>query len=88
MALIFLFLLGVGNFAMHQAVLESRHALLGHLPWLTEPLGGKLSLVVEFGMLLGSMLLADGGSVGWVWGYFIYSGLNAWSAWLILSGRI
>jgi hypothetical protein len=88
LTIIFLFLLGVGNFAMHKAVLESRHVILAQMPWLFKPLGGKFSLIIEFGLLLGSMLLADGGSIGWVWGYTIYSALNGWSAWLILSGKI
>jgi hypothetical protein len=34
------------------------------------------------------MLMAAEGSLGWVWGYVIYTALNALSAWMILSGRI
>ena len=34
MALAFIFVLGIGNFALHKAVLESGHPLLGQMPWL------------------------------------------------------
>lgn len=89
MALIVLFLLGVGNFAMHQAVLESRHELLGRTPWFVHMLGtGKLGLAIEFLVLLGSMLMVDSGALGWAWGYAIYSLANAAAAWLILSHRV
>jgi hypothetical protein len=88
MALIFLFLFGIANFAMHKAVLESGHPMLGQVPWFFHLLGGRFSLLVEFFMLLGSMLMAAQGSAGWAWGYAIYSLINGLSAWLILSGRI
>ncbi len=88
MAIIFLFLLGIGNFAMHKAVLECGHPLLGQVPWFFQLLGGRFSLLVEFFLLLGSMLLAAEGSAGWAWGYAIYSALNGISAWLIVSGRV
>ena len=88
MAILVLFLLGVGNFAMHKAVLESGHPLLGQVPWFFDLLGGRFSLVVEFFMLLGAMLMVSQGSAGWAWGYAAYSGVNGLSMWLILSGRI
>lgn len=88
MAILFLFLLGIGNFAMHKAVLESGHALLRQVPWFFHLLGGRFSLVVEFFMLLGTMLMVSQGSAGWAWGYAAYSGINGVSAWLILSDRI
>ena len=88
MAILILFLLGVGNFAMHKAVRESGHPLLGQMPWYFHLLGGRLSLLIEFFMLLGAMLMAAEGSTGWAWGYATYSGLNGISAWLILSRRV
>ena len=88
MALLALFLLGVANFAMHKAVLESGHALLGRMPWFFHMLNGRFSLLVEFAMLLGAMLMAAQGSPAWAWGYAVYSLLNGLSAWLILSGRV
>jgi hypothetical protein len=88
MAIVALFLLGVVNFAMHKAVIESGHPLLGRTPWFVHMLSGRVSLGVEFLMLLGTMLMVDSGSLGWAWGYALYSGVNALAAWLILSGRV
>lgn len=88
MAILALFFLGVANFAMHKAVLESDHPLLKHMPFLLHGKGKRFSLAVEFILLLGAMLMVDAGSVGWAWGYFAYSLLNGLSAWMILSGRI
>jgi hypothetical protein len=89
MALAVLFFLGIGNFAMHKAVLESRHTLLGRVPWFVHMLGGgRLGLGVEFLVLLGSMLMVSQGSVGWAWAYVLYTVANAAAAWLILSNRV
>jgi hypothetical protein len=86
--LLLTFLLGVGNFALHQAVLESGHPLLGRTPWFVHLLGGRGSLVVEFLLLLGAMLLAGAGNGAWVWAYAGYTALNAVAAWLILTRRV
>ncbi|GGC28501.1 hypothetical protein GCM10011371_15050 [Novosphingobium marinum] len=88
MAILMLFVLGVANFAMHKAVLESGHPLLGRMPWFFHMLNGRISLAVEFLMLLGAMLLVASGSTGWAWGYALYSGANGLSAWLILTHRV
>jgi hypothetical protein len=87
-ALLVTFLLGIGNFAVHKAVLESRHPLLGQMPCLFRSPRGRASLVVEFMILLGAMLLVGSGSRGWAWAYAGYSGLNGFAAWLILSRRV
>ncbi len=88
MAILVIFLLGIANFGLHKAVLESRHPMLGQMPWFFHLMGGRFSLGVEFLMLLGSMLMVAGGSTGWAWGYGAYSVLNGVSAWLILSRRV
>lgn len=88
MFVVLTFLLGIGNFAVHRAVLNSGHPLLGHVPWLFRMMGGRFSLMIEFIMLLGAMLMVSGGSNGWAWFYAGYSAVNAGSAWLILSGRV
>lgn len=88
MALVLIFLLGVVNFAMHKAVLESGHPMLGAAPWYFHLLGGRVSLGVEFLMLLGTMLMVAYGSPGWGWFYAVYSLANGASAWLILTGRV
>lgn len=87
-ALSILFLLGIGNFALHKAVLESGHPLMQQLPWLFHSKGGGVSLLLEFFMLLGTMLMADSGAVSWAWGYGLYSAVNLASAWLILTRRV
>jgi hypothetical protein len=69
-------------------VLESGHPLLRQVPWFFHMLGGRIGLLVEFVMLLGSMLMIQSGASGWAWGYAAYSGTNAVSAWLILTRRI
>ena len=72
MGFVLTFLLGIGNFAMHKAVLESRHPMLA----------------LEFLLLVGALLLSASGHTGWGWAYLAYSALNAVSAWLILSRRV
>lgn len=88
MALVITFLLGIANFALHKAVLESRHPLLGQVPVLFRLHGGRFGLLFEFIMLLGTMLMVQGGGDGWGWFYAGYSAANATSAWLILSRRV
>lgn len=88
MGLIFVFLFGVANFALHKAVLESGHPLLAQLPALYRSPGGRVSLAFEFVLLLGSMLMVANGADGWAWGYAAYSLTNVLSAWLILGKRI
>lgn len=83
-----IFALGIVNFAIHKAVLESGHPMLQQIPWFFELMGGRFSLLVEFLMLLGVMLLVDAGSLGWAWAYLIYSLIQGLSAWLILTGRV
>jgi hypothetical protein len=91
MAIVIVFLLGILNFAAHRAVLESGHPLVDAMPQairsLGRMLGGRLSLLVEFVMLLGALWMVDAGSTGWAIAYLGYSALNGLSAWLILSGR-
>jgi hypothetical protein len=83
-----IFTLGVVNFALHSAVLDSGHPLVRQMPGFVRLLGGRLTLLAEFLVLLAAMLLAANGWAGLVWAYGGYSALNALSAWLILSGRM
>ena len=87
-AVIFVFLMGIGNFAMHKAVLESGHPLLGRMPWFVHMLGGRITLVTEFLVLLAAMLQVGNGWPAIVWAYLGYTALNIASAWLILTGRV
>ncbi len=87
MAILFTFLFGIGNFALHKAVLESRHPVIGLLPRFLVRSGGRASLIAEFAVLLAVLLLVANGHTGWSWGYFAYTASNAVAAWLILSNR-
>ncbi len=88
MAILFAFICGIANFALHKAVLESGHPLLGQVPWFFHLLGGRFGLAIEFLLLLGSLLMIATGASAWLWGYMAYSLINGLSAWLILSRRI
>ena len=88
MALLLVFVLGIANFALHRAVLESGHPLLVQIGWLFRSLGGRLGLTAEFLLLLGTMLEVASGATAWAAGYTAYTALSALSGWLILSGRI
>ena len=88
MAILFIFLLGVGNFALNPAIVDSGHPLLDQMPWLAHVFSRRLSLTIEFLMLLSGLLLASEGIVWGALAYLGYSLLNAISAWLILSGRV
>ena len=88
MVIFFVFLLGIGNFALHKAVLESRHPLVAQMAWLVNRLGGRGSLALEFALLLASLVIVAAGHSGWALVYLGYSVLNGISAWLLLSGRV
>ncbi len=87
-AVVLILILGVANFALHKAVLESGHPLLGRVPWFVHLLGGRISLATEFLLLLAALLLTSQGLVVWAWGYLAYTAFNAAAAWLILSNRV
>lgn len=86
--LLMIFVLGVGNFALHKAVLESEHPLLDQVPGYVHMLGGRMSMITEFLILLAAMLLAANGWPALAWAYLAYSTLNGVAAWLILTDRI
>lgn len=88
MGLFLVFLLGIGNFAAHKAVLASNHPLLARMPGFFHMLGGRFSLALEFVMLLGALLLVSQGAALWAWFYAGYSAVNQVSAWLIVTERI
>ena len=88
MLILALFLMGVGNFAVHKAVLESGHPMLDALPGFYRAGGGRVSLAFEFAILLVAMLVAANGYPGMAIAYGIYSLFNFGTAWLVLTGRI
>lgn len=86
--MVIVFVLGVANFALHKAVLESGHPMLRQMPYFGRGPGGRATLVVEFVVLLGALLLVSTGFTGWGWLYAGYTALNALGAWLVLTRRI
>lgn len=88
LSIVILFLLGIGNFALHRAVVESGHNLLEQMPGFVQLLGGRLTMIAEFLILVAAMALVANGWPGLAWAYAGYSLLNAASAWLVLTGRI
>ncbi len=88
MGIAIIFLLGVANFAMHRAVLESGHAMVRMMQEGSSIFSPRVTLSMEFGLLLVAMLLVAYGRTAWGWTYAGYTTFNAITAWLILTRRI
>ena len=88
MTVAIVFVLGIANFAALSAVLKSGHPLIARLAGRDRTIASRLVLLFEFGLLFAALLLARGGLGGAAIGYALYTGLNALSAWLVLTGRI
>ncbi len=84
MAILLTFLLGIGNFALHQAVIERYRPLLAHMHGFASMIGSRVSLAAEFAVLLVALLLVANGHPGWGWAYLGYSLFNGAAAWFIL----
>lgn len=88
MLVVFCFLMGIANFAMHKAVAESGHPFVED----TKRYFGKHfspygSYAIELVLLIGAMWFAQ---EGWAWVavfYWGYTGMNGIATWLLLSGR-
>lgn len=85
--IVFTFLMGIANFAMHRAVMDAYHDLFAQMSPLLRHIGGRGSMLAEFVLLLGAMLLVAYGHPGWGLAYLLYTLLNAASAWLLFSGK-
>ena len=81
-----IFILGVTNFALHKAVLESGHPMLAQMP--RRGLNGRITLLFEFLVLLAALMLTANGWVGLLWAYGAYTILSAATAWLVLTDRL
>ncbi len=88
MEIFVIFLLGIGNFALHRAVMESGHPLLKDMPGLAQRRGRNIAMLIEFAVLLAAMQLVYQGYSVIAWVYVAYSAINAMSAWLIVTRRI
>lgn len=87
-AVAIILVLGVANFALHRAVLDSGHPIVEQVPGFIHRFGGRLTLAAEFAVLLVALLLAANGWPELAWAYLAYSVLNGLSAWLVLTERI
>ena len=83
-----IFVLGICNFALNKAVLESGHPLLAQMGLEARGIGERIALGTEFLVLLTAMMLAANGYPALVWVYVIYSAINLASAWFILTNRM
>jgi hypothetical protein len=87
MYLIACFFLGISNFAMHKAVVESGHPYVEDTKLYFGRYFGRGGYAVEFVILTGAMLMAHGGS-GWMaLGYATYTAFNGMAAWFFLTKR-
>ena len=83
------FLLGIANFAMHKAVIESGHPFVQDSKlYFGRHFGKHGSYVLEFVILVGALVFATGGSWIALIVYGFYTALNMMAAWLLLSGRV
>jgi hypothetical protein len=83
------FFLGIGNFAMHKAVVESGHPFVEDTKYyFGRHFGRHGSYILEFAILAGAMLIAYDSGLWIMVTYFIYTALNAVAAWMLLSGRV
>ncbi|QTD55472.1 hypothetical protein [Parasphingorhabdus cellanae] len=83
-----IFVCGVGNFAMHKAMMESNH------PMITEArgsfskfLGPYGSYILEFFMLAAALIFANMGMLSAVFFYGIYTLANGAGAYVLFSNK-
>jgi hypothetical protein len=87
-AVIITFMLGIGNFTLHRAVMESGHPLLRHWLGLLQPIGRRIAFGTEFLVLLLALMLAINGWPVVAWVYAFYTVCNGFAFWLMLTGRV
>lgn len=88
MAIIAIFLLGIGNFALQRAVLESGHPMIARMPPVLLRSGGRWLQAIEFLILLVALFLAAKGMSSIALAYGLYSAANGLCVWLIVKGHV
>jgi hypothetical protein len=87
--LLLCFLLGIANFAMHKAVVESGHPFVEDTKlYFGQHFGKHGSYAIEFVILAAAMLFANAGSLLIVLFYLGYTALNMLATYLLLSGKV
>lgn len=85
--IIFMFALGIANFAMHKAVMESGHpAIQSTRVAFEKATGGWGGYVLEYTILLAAMSFVHIGYMAALGAYIGYTALNAVAAWILLKG--
>ncbi len=88
MYLLACFFLGIGNFALHKAVIESGHPFVEDSKlYFGRHFGRHGSYWLEFAVLAGAMILSHGGTTWATLAYMAYTAVNAVAAWMLLSGK-
>ena len=87
MLLVVTFLLGIGNFALQRAVLNSRNPAVRQVPLRLRTIGGRVMFAAEYLLLVGAMWMVAQGYRGWALAYVGYTAANAAAGWLIARAR-
>lgn len=88
MLLIFCFIMGVANFAMHKAVAESGHPFVEDTKrYFGNHFSPYGSYAIELALLIGALWFANEGSMAVSLTYWAYTGINGIATWLLLSGK-
>lgn len=83
-----IFLCGVANFAMHKAMLESKHPIIAEARTsFNKMLGPYGSYILEFFMLVSAMIFASMGLLTAVIFYSVYTLANGAAAWVLFSNK-
>jgi hypothetical protein len=89
MPLLICALLGVANFYLHKAVIESGHPFVEDTKYYFGRHFGKTgSYVIEFAILIAALTFASTSAVVVILLYGGYTGFNIIAAYLLLTGRI
>ena len=88
MATVLVFLLGVGNFALHGAVTAAHRPLFADLAPDVLSTIRAASIGLEFALLCGALYAAETALEPWLWAYAGYSLFNIVAAWVLIAGRL
>jgi hypothetical protein len=89
MLVVFCFLMGIANFAMHKAVAESGHPFVEDTKrYFGRHFSPYGSYAIELALLIGAMWFAQEGVLWIALLYWAYTGMNAIATWLLLSRRM
>jgi len=88
MYLLIIFFCGIGNFAMHKAMMESNHPMIIEARMsFAKFLGPYGSYVLEFGMLAAALIFANMGMLSAVIFYAVYTLANGAGALVLFSNK-